>query len=239
MNKLDVLAFGAHPDDVELGAGATMAKLRAAGKRTGIVDLTEGELGTRGTSATRKAEAAEAATILGLSARVNLGLADGFFEDSNENRIKVIEQIRHFQPDILLINAPSDRHPDHGRASALLQTAQFLSGLRRITTTFNGVEQAPWRPRLVLKYIQFLPLEPQVIVDVTGFIDLKVKSCLAYKTQFFNPDSPEPATAISSANFLESITYRSRDWGRIIGTEAGEAFLMERTPGVDDLFDVI
>jgi bacillithiol biosynthesis deacetylase BshB1 len=239
MIKLDVLAFGAHPDDVELGAGATMAKLKAAGKRTGIVDLTEGELGTRGTSETRKAEAAEAAEILGLSARVNLGLADGFFEDSAENRIKVIEQIRYFQPDVLLINAPSDRHPDHGRASGLLQTAQFLSGLRRIATVFNGEEQAPWRPRLVLKYIQFLPLEPQVIVDVTGFIDLKVKSCLAYKTQFFNPNSQEPSTAISSANFLESITYRSRDWGRIIGTEAGEAFLMERTPGVSDVFDLI
>jgi LmbE family N-acetylglucosaminyl deacetylase len=138
-----------------------------------------------------------------------------------------------------LINAPSDRHPDHGRASSLLQTAQFLSGLRRISTVYNGEEQAPWRPRLVLKYIQFLPLEPQVIVDVTGFIDLKVKSCMAYKTQFFNPNSQEPSTAISSANFLESITYRSRDWGRIIGTEAGEAFLMERTPGVSDVFDLI
>ena len=239
MKKLDILAFGAHPDDVELGAGATLAKMIAQGKTAGIIDLTQGELGTRGSSELRALEAAKAGEILGLSARENLGLPDGFFENNEESQRKVISAIRHYRPEVLIINAPSDRHPDHGRASELVQTAQFLSGLRRISTKRNGVQQEPWRPRIVLKYIQFLPLEPALIVDVTGFMEKKVESCLAYGSQFYDPSSDEPATAISSQNFLESIRYRAQDLGRIIGTDAGEGFLMERTPGVKSVFDLI
>ena len=239
MNKLDILAFGAHPDDVELGAGATLAKMISQGKTAGIIDLTRGELGTRGSSELRAQEAAKAGEILGLSARENLGLADGFFENNEANQRLVISCIRHYRPDVLIINAPSDRHPDHGRASDLVQTAQFLSGLRRIATTRDGKEQEPWRPRVVLKYIQFLPLEPSVIVDVTGFLEKKVESCLAYGSQFYDPSSDEPKTAISSQNFLDSIRYRAQDLGRIIGTDAGEGFLMERTPGVAGVFDLI
>ncbi len=215
--KLDILAIGAHPDDVELGCGGTLAKEIKNGKIVGILDLTKGELGTRGTDETRRTEANDAKNILGVAVRENLGIPDGFFLNDKENQLKIVEIIRKYQPDVILSNAPNDRHPDHGKGSDLVNTAIFLSGLPKIE---NGL--AAWRPKKHFHYIQWLPLEPHFVVDISGFIDIKVDACLAYKTQFFDPNSEEPQTPISSKNFTDSIRYRAYDLGRLIGTEAGE-----------------
>lgn len=236
--KLDILAFGAHPDDVELGCGATIAKEIANGKTVGIVDLTRGELGTRGTAETRKTEAADAAKILGVTERVNLGFADGFFTNDKQHQLKIIEQIRKYQPEMVLCNAIDDRHIDHGKGSKLVSDACFLSGLVKIKTELNGVNQDRWRPKVVYHYIQWKHIEPDVVVDVSGFVDTKMKSVLAYKTQFYDPNSKEPSTPISSQNFTDSIIYRSRDLGRLIGVEHGEGFTVERYPAVESLFDL-
>ncbi len=228
--KLDILAIGAHPDDVELGCGGTLAKEIALGKKVGILDLTKGELGTRGTDATRKEEAENARQILGVVVRENLGIADGFFEDSKENQLKIIEVIRKYQPDVILSNAPHDRHPDHGKGSDLVNKAIFLSGLPKIE---NGL--AAWRPKQHFHYIQWLPLEPHFVMDISGYLDVKVDACMAYKTQFFDPTSNEPQTPISSQNFTDSIRYRAWDLGRLIGTEAGEGFISRSYIGVNNL----
>lgn len=236
--KLDLLAFGAHPDDVELGCGATIAKEVANGKSVGIIDLTRGELGTRGTANTRDKEAKEAAKILGVSIRENLEFADGFFINDKAHQLEIIKLIRHFRPDIVLCNAINDRHIDHGKGSQLVSDACFLSGLRKIETQFDGKTQDLWRPKFVYHYIQWKNLEPDVAVDVSGYIDIKIAAVLAYKTQFYDPDSSEPQTPISSENFTDSISYRARDLGRLIGTDYAEGFTVERCVAVDSLFDL-
>ena len=228
--KLVILAIGEHPDDVELGCGGTLAKEISLGKKVGIIDLTKGELGTRGTDITRKEEAAHAAEILGIAVRENLDLGDGFFMNEKEAQFKVIEVIRKYQPDVIISNAPSDRHPDHAKGSELVNNAIFLSGLPKIE---NGL--VPWRPKKHFHYIQWLPLEPSFVVDITGFLGKKVESCLAYKTQFFDPNSEEPLTPIATKNFTDSIEYRAMDLGRLIGTEAGEGFISRNYIAVNNL----
>lgn len=233
--KLDILAIGAHPDDVELGCSATLAKAIAEGKKVGILDLTQGELGSRGTAETRKAEAKAAAEVLGINVRENLQMPDGFFQNNEENQRAIIKIIRQYQPDIVLSNPPTDRHPDHGKASDLVNNALFLSGLMKIDT-----QQEPWRPKKHFHYIQWLPIEPTFLVDVSGYLEIKVEACMAYKTQFYNPSiEDQPQTAISSKNFTDSIRYRALDLGRLIGVEAAEGFIARRYIGVQSLDDLI
>tara|TARA_R110002074_G_scaffold315085_1_gene485441 strand:+ start:1427 stop:2143 length:717 start_codon:yes stop_codon:yes gene_type:complete len=236
--KLDVLAFGAHPDDVELGCGGTIAKEVANGKKVGIIDLTRGELGTRGTAETRDEEAFNAAKILGVSVRENLGFADGFFVNDKQHQLEVIKMIRKYQPKIVLCNTIEDRHIDHGKGSKLVSDACFLSGLLKIETEDDGALQKPWRPKQVYHYIQWKNLDPDLAVDVSGFIDKKMEAVLAYKTQFFDANSKAPETPISSKNFTDSIIYRARDLGRLIGVEYAEGFTAERYVAVDSLFDL-
>ncbi|WP_452598675.1 bacillithiol biosynthesis deacetylase BshB1 [Pontimicrobium sp. MEBiC01747] len=236
--KLDILAFGAHPDDVELGAGGTVAKAVAEGKKVGIVDLTKGELGTRGTEFTRFEEAANASKILGVSVRENLGFADGFFVNDKTHQLEVIKMIRKYQPEIVICNAVDDRHIDHGRGSKLVSDACFLSGLVKIETEVEGKLQDKWRPKTVYHYIQWKDLTPDFVVDISGYIDKKMKSVFAYKTQFFDPNSKEPETPITSKNFTDSINYRARELGRLVGVEHAEGFTVERYVTVDSLFDL-
>lgn len=237
--KLDILAFGSHPDDVELGCSATIAKEVQKGKKVGIVDLTQGELGTRGTAQTRKDEAEGAAKILGVSVRENLEFADGFFVNDKQHQLEVIKMIRKYQPDIVLCNAIDDRHIDHGKGSQLVSNACFLSGLMKIETELDGKKQEQWRPRHVYHFIQWKHIEPDFVVDVTGYMDTKMKAVLAYGTQFYDPKSKLPETPISSKNFTDSVDYRARDLGRMIGVEHGEGFTVERYVAVDSLFDLI
>lgn len=238
--KLDILAFGAHPDDVELGCGATIAKEIANGKKVGIIDLTRGELGTRGTADTRDEEATNAAKILRVSTRVNMEFADGFFVNDKKHQIELVKMIRKFKPEIVLCNAIYDRHIDHGKGSQLVSDACFLSGLLKIDTKCEDEDgwQDPWRPKHVYHYIQWKTITPDFVVDVTGFIDKKMEAVLAYKTQFFDHKSKAPETPISSTNFKDSITYRARDLGRLIGVEHAEGFTVERYAAVDSLFDL-
>ncbi len=238
MTKLDILAFGAHPDDVELGCGATVAKEVANGKKVGIVDLTRGELGTRGSAEIRDQEAAAAAKILGVSIRENLGMADGFFVNDREHQLKIIEMVRKYRPEVVLCNAIDDRHIDHGKGSKLVSDACFLSGLKKIETSLNGKPQEHWRPKVVYHYIQWKNIEPDFVVDVSGFIDKKTEAVLAYGSQFYDPKSNEPETPISSKNFLDSINYRARDLGRLIGVSHAEGFTAERYIAVDNLGDL-
>ncbi|TVZ51008.1 bacillithiol biosynthesis deacetylase BshB1 [Dokdonia sp. Hel_I_53] len=237
--KLDILAIGAHPDDVELGCGATLAKEIANGKKVGILDLTRGELGTRGSAAIRDQESQASAEILGVAMRENLALADGFFENTKENQLKIIEVIRKYKPDMVLCNAIEDRHIDHGKGSKLASDACFLSGLVKIETYLNGVSQEKWRPKFVYHYIQWKNITPDVVVDVSGFIDKKCEAVFAYSSQFHDPNNKDGDTPISSKTFKESINYRARDLGRLIGTEYGEGFTVERYPAVASLFDLI
>lgn len=237
--KLDILAIAAHPDDVELSCGATLAKEVANGKKVGILDLTRGELGTRGTAETRAAEAKEAASILGVTVRENLGFDDGFFINDKSHQLEVIKMIRKYQPEMVICNAIDDRHIDHAKGSKLASDACFLSGLIKIETRLSdGVLQKPWRPKQVYHYIQWKNLEPDVVVDVSGYIDVKMEAVLAYKTQFYDASSKEPETPISSKNFTDSVIYRARDLGRLIGVEYAEGFTAERHPAVDSLFDL-
>ena len=208
-------------------------------KTVGIVDLTKGELGTRGSAEIRATEAAEAARILGVSIRENLGMPDGFFLNDKDNQLAVIRMIRRFRPEIVLCNAVDDRHIDHGKGSKLVSDACFLSGLRKIETELDGKAQEAWRPKQVYHYIQWKELEPDLVVDVSGFLDQKMESVMAYKSQFFDPDSKEPETPISSKNATESLAYRNRNLGRLIGVEAAEGFTVERYLAVDSLFDLI
>ncbi|MDT0557630.1 bacillithiol biosynthesis deacetylase BshB1 [Ichthyenterobacterium sp. W332] len=231
--KVDILAIGAHPDDVELGCGATLAKAIAEGKTVGIIDLTRGELGTRGTAKTRDEESTEAANVLGVAFRINMAFADGFFTNDKEHQLALIEAIRKYQPEMVLCNAIDDRHIDHGKGSKLVSDACFLSGLVKINTN-----QAAWRPKHVYHYIQWKNIKPDVVVDVSGYMDIKMKSVLVYKTQFYDPSSDEPETPISSKNFTDSIVYRARDLGRLVGVEYGEGFTVERYPAVNSLFDL-
>ncbi len=237
--KLDILAIGAHPDDVEMCCGATIAKEIAAGKKVGILDLTQGELGTRGSVRIRMEEAAAAAAILGVSVRENLGLADGFFVNDKAAQLAIIEVLRKYRPEIVLCNAIDDRHIDHGKGSKLASDACFLSGLRKIETKCKGELQEAWRPKHVYHYIQWKEIAPDFIVDVSGYMDAKLESVFTYKSQFYDKDSEEPATPISSLNTTESLRYRNRNLGRLIGTEYGEGYTVERYVAVSSLFDLI
>lgn len=237
--KIDILAVGAHPDDVELSCGATLAKEVANGKKVGILDLTRGELGTRGSAEIRDKESKKAAAILGAQFRKNLGLPDGFFVNDSKSQLEVIKIIRQHQPEIVLCNAIDDRHIDHGKGSKLVSDACFLSGLRRIETHFDGEPQEAWRPKHVYHYIQWKNIQPDFVVDVTGFIEKKLEMIFAFESQFYNPKLDEPSTPISSENFKDSLTYRARDLGRLIGVEYGEGFTTERYPAVNSIFDLI
>lgn len=230
--KLDVLAVAAHPDDAELAIGGTLAKLAANGNRVGILDLTRGELGTRGTPEIRAEEAAQAAEILGLAWRGNLGLPDGRIEDTPAQRLPVINALRVHRPRLLLINAPTDRHPDHGAAQALVRNAAFFAGLRK----YPGAEGPAHRPERVYSYIQDEYLTPSFILDVSGYMDVKLAAIRAYGSQFYDPTSTEPATYIASERFLDYIRARAVHFGHLIGTQAGEGFLSERPVAVTDLF---
>lgn len=237
--KLDILAFGAHPDDIELSCGATIAKEISLGKKVGIVDLTRGELGTRGTAEIRDKEAADAAKILGVDIRENLRFRDGFFVNDEAHQLEVIKMLRKYRPDVVICNAVDDRHIDHGKGSKLVSDACFLSGLIKIETQLDGEVQQAWRPNQVYHYIQWKNLTPDFVVDVTGFIDQKVESVMAYKSQFYDPNSNEPITPIATKNFKESIFYRAADLGRLINTEYAEGFTTERYLAVNSLADLL
>lgn len=237
--KLDILAFGAHPDDIELSCGGTIAKEISLGKKIGIVDLTRGELGTRGTAEIRDEEAANAAKILGVDIRENLRFRDGFFVNDEVHQLEVIKMLRKYRPDIVLCNAIDDRHIDHGKGSKLVSDACFLSGLIKIETHIDGMAQDAWRPKLVYHYIQWKNIVPDFVVDVSGFIDKKVDSLMAYKSQFYDPNSSEPVTPIATKNFKDSILYRAADLGRLINTEYAEGFTTERYLAVNSLGDLI
>lgn len=226
--KIDILAIGAHPDDVELGCGGTLAKLISGGKTVAVVDLTQGELGTRGTNFTRAEEAANASKILGLSARENLKMKDGFLQNSEEYQMQIVKIIRKYQPEIVLANAIDDRHPDHAKASKLVSDACFLSGLVKIETVGEGKNQQPWRPKHVFHYIQWKNITPDFVIDISDFMEKKIEACLAYKTQFYDPNSEEPMTPIATKDFLESLTYRAQDLGRLSGVAFAEGFTTEK-----------
>ena len=234
--QLDILAFGAHPDDVELGCAATLAKSVSQGKKVGIIDLTKGELGTRGTPEIRTKEANLSAKILNVNIRENLTFRDGFFLNDETHQLEVIKKIRFFRPDIILCNTPKDRHIDHGKANALVHAACFLSGLKKIDIKdANNQNLNPWTPRLILEYIQWYETVPDLIVDVSGFIDKKLEAIKAFKSQFFDPESKELSTPISSEIFLESISYRAANMGRLIFKNAGEGFTCQTPLSITDL----
>ena len=239
--KLDILAFGAHPDDVELGCGGTLAKEITKGKTVGIIDLTRGELGTRGTAETRDEEAKHAAQILGVAMRTNMEFADGFFVNDKKHQMELIKMIRKYKPEIVLCNAIDDRHIDHGKGSQLVSDACFLSGLLKIDTKHDDDDkwQSPWRPKQVYHYMQWKNLEPDFVVDVSGFMDKKMEAVKGYSSQFYDPNSKAPVSPISSKNFLESIVYRAQDLGRLIGAEHAEGFNTERYVAVKELGDLV
>lgn len=238
--KLDILVLSAHPDDAELGCGGTIAKQIALGYKVGIVDLTQGELGTRGTVVTRMEEAAEAAKIFRVSVRDNLKLRDAFFQNDQAHQLKVIQAIRSYQPEVILTNAIYDRHTDHGKAASLVADAAFLSGLMKIETLdSSGKPQAPWRPRVVYHYIQSQLIQPDLIVDISGYWDIKLEAIKAFKTQFYDPSSKEPETYISTPAFLQMIESRALEFGHAIGKRHGEGFTVKRIPGVNNLMELI
>ncbi len=239
MIKLDIIAIGAHPDDVELGCGATISKEISLGKNVGILDLTRGELGTRGSAEIRDKEAAAAAKVLGVNIRENLAFADGFFKNDRSHQIEIIKILRKYRPDIVLCNAIEDRHIDHSKGSNLVSDACFLSGLRKIETEYNGENQRPWRPDRIYHYIQWQNIEPDFVVEVNDFMHKKEEAIRAYGSQFYDPNSKEPASPISSKNFMDSVNYRARDLGRLIGVEYAEGFNVERYVAVKSLDDLI
>jgi len=236
--KLDILAIGVHPDDIELACSGTLLHHIAAGKKVGLLDLTAGELGTRGNATLRQQEAEAACSLMGADVRVNLQMADGFFAHNNDNMLEIVEILRLFQPDIVLANAITDRHPDHGRAAKLTADACYYSGLRRIETSWEGQAQAAWRPKAVYHYVQDYNLEPDFVFDISPYMDKKMEVIKMYKSQFFDPNSKEPETPISSQNFLEVIRGKASVVGRPAGFDYGEAFTVNRTIGVKDLFDL-
>jgi bacillithiol biosynthesis deacetylase BshB1 len=232
---IDILAIGAHPDDMELAAGGTIYSHTATGKTVVIADLTKGELGTRGDAQTRATEAKNAAAILGVKERVNLGLADGFFKADEQSLLKVVQTIRTYRPRIVLTNAIADRHPDHGRAAELVSRACFLAGLRKIVTENKGQEQGAWRPEALYHVVQDRFIKPDLVVDISSCFSKKMESIKAFQTQFYNPESEEPETPISSLAFLQYLEGRAREMGRLIGVEFGEGFTVERPLGIDNL----
>ncbi|MDB5133246.1 MAG: mca 3 [Mucilaginibacter sp.] len=239
MLKLDILVLPVHPDDAELGCAGTILKHVAAGKKVGIADLTKGELGTRGSAELREQEAAASARILGLAVRENIGLPDGFFQNTPEYQLKVIEVIRKYRPEIIITNAYHDRHPDHGRANELVEASAFLAGLRKIETTTNGEPQEAWRPNLVLHFIQDNYIHPDIVIDITGYWDKKIESINAFGSQFFNPDHKgEPQTYISSPDFIQIVEGRAREFGKSIRVKYAEGFTSRKILGVGSLFDL-
>jgi bacillithiol biosynthesis deacetylase BshB1 len=236
--KLDILAFGVHPDDVELGCAGTIMAAINQGKKVGIVDLTRGELGTRGTPTTRTQEAAAAAKIMGVDIRENLDMADGFFANDEAHQRKIIALIRKYQPDIILANAPEDRHPDHGRSAKLVSDAAFLSGLRKIETVHDGASQQAWRPAYTFHYIQDRFIQPSFVIDITKYMDRKIEAVLAYGTQFNSADTSEPQTYISSPQFLETVKARALMLGKRIGVGYAEGYITEKIIGFSN-FDAI
>jgi len=230
--KVDILAFGVHPDDVELGCSGTLIASVAAGKKVVIIDLTQGELGTRGSAEIRKTEAANAAKVIGVAARENLEMADGFFQNDETNIRKIIIAIRKYQPEIILCNAPEDRHPDHGRSSKLVSDAAFLSGLRKIETALNGEKQGAWRPKYVFHYIQDRYLKPDFVFDISDYHEKKIESILCYTTQFNTTDNSEPETYISNPDFLETVKARALLLGKRIGVKYAEGYLSSKMPGI-------
>lgn len=239
MLKLDILVLPVHPDDAELGCAGTILKEIASGKKVGIIDLTRGELGTRGTAEIRDSEAVASAKILGLSVRENLALPDGFFENTRDYQLRVIEAIRKYRPEIVITNAYHDRHPDHGRANELVEASAFLSGLRKIETSYDGKEQEAWRPKQVLHFIQDNYIKPDILIDITEYWDKKVESIRAFGSQFFNPEwQNEPQTYISSPEFINVIDARAREFGKSIGVKYAEGFTSRKILGVNSLFDL-
>lgn len=236
--KLDIIAIAAHPDDAELSVAGTLIKEKQAGKKIGIIDLTRGELGSRGTAETRAEESASASKIMNLDVRVNLGMADGFFEYNKENQIKIIEQLRKYQPDVVLINAVSDRHPDHGKGSQLAKDACYLSGLSKIHTEVDGSVQDKWRPKSVHHYIQDYYMKPDFVIDISDQVEQKLEAIMAYKTQFFNPKSNEPKTPISGEDFIDFLKGRWADYGRYIGAAYGEGYVTSRPIGINSLTEL-
>lgn len=235
----DIVAFGAHPDDVELGCGGTLAMQVSKGNTACIIDLTQGELGTRGTPEIRKKESDNAAEILGVSERCNMGFADGFFTNDKEHQLQVIALLRKYRPRIVLANALSDRHPDHGRAGQLVAESCFLSGLAKIVTESNGEKLEPWRPMALYHYIQYRNHKPDVIVDISDHFDVKMKAVRAHESQFHNPSSKEPETLISQKDFLEHITGNALDMAKQIGCLYAEGFTSSRHIGASNLLDLI
>ena len=237
--KINVLAFGVHPDDVELSCAGSLLVEKASGKKTGIIDLTQGELGSRGTAATRKQEAADAAKILGVDVRENLMMADGFFQNDEAHQRKIIATIRKYQPEIVLCNAPEDRHPDHGRSAKLVADAAFLSGLLKIETLDeNGKQQKHWRPKYVLNYVQDRLLQPDFVIDISSVFETKLAAMKAYTTQFHTPGADGPQTYISTPAFLDSVIYRHKWFGKMIGVEYAEGFISEKMIGFNS-FDAL
>ena len=237
--KIDILAFGAHPDDVELGCGGTLHKAVINGKTVGIIDLTKGELGTRGDIKTRELEATNAAKVLGASFRKNLGMSDGFLTNSKENQLLIIENIRKYQPEIVFCNSFEDRHPDHSKACQLVRESCFLSGLVKIMTKDkDGNSQKFWRPNSVYSYIQWKSLKPEFVVDISSSIDIKISAVECYKSQFYNPSSDEINTPISTKNFIKSVRYRAADLGRLTNLDYAEGFISDRLIAVDSIFDL-
>lgn len=239
--KLDLLAFGVHPDDIELSCAGTILVEKQNGKKVGIIDLTKGELGTRGDAKTRKEEAENSAVILGVDIRENLEMADGFFKNDEENQVKIIKVLRKYRPEIILCNAPEDRHPDHGRSADLVNDATFLSGLKKIETKDEkGNLQEVWRPKYVLNYIQDTYLSPAFVIDISGVFDKKIEAIEAFSTQFYNPEASdkEPQTYISSPEFLESVINRSKMFGKMIGVKYAEGFLTKKMIGIKS-FDAL
>jgi N-acetylglucosamine malate deacetylase 1 len=236
--KLDILVFAAHPDDVELACSGTVLKHLSLGYKIGIVDLTKGELGTRGTAEIRAEESAAASAILGIHCRENLGFSDGFFEIDEAHLLKVVSVIRKYQPEIILANAKSDRHPDHSRAGDLVSRANFLSGLVKVESAYDNSSQSAWRAKAVYRYVQDNFVQPDLVIDITGFESKKMEAIKAFKSQFYDPQSSEPQTPISRADFLDFVLGRAKQFGRPIGAEYGEGFTVERYIGADDFFQL-
>lgn len=236
--KLDILAIGVHPDDVELSCSGTLLKHIDQGKKVGILDLTIGELGSRGSGELRLIEANKAAKVLGVIVRENIGLADGFFRNDKESQLEIIKMIRKYQPTVVLANAVNDRHPDHGRASQLISEACFYSGLIKIETQLNGVNQEKWRPKAVYHYIQDRFITPDFVVDVTDFVDKKIEAIQSFGSQFFDPKSNEPTTPISGEEFFDFIKARMMQYGREIGVKYAEGFTAERYIGIEDMLSL-
>jgi len=236
--KLDLIAFGVHPDDVELSCAGVLLVEKNKGKKTGIIDLTQGELGTRGDAATRLKEAAAAAKILGVDIRDNLGMADGFFQNDEAHQRKIIESLRIYQPEIILCNAVSDRHPDHGRSAKMVEDAAFLSGLGKIETVKDGLKQNPWRPKYVLHYIQDRFLQPNFVVDISSVFEQKLEAIKAYGSQFSSGNADGPQTYISTPDFLDSVVYRHKWFGKMIGVKYAEGFISNKMIGVNS-FDAL